>query len=196
MIILIINMYKEQAIYRSLKIKKKLLYGLSGNKVIFKKWDDAVGIQYILKNKNVRGIIITGSDYFVGDVEHSVIDDCILKSKIPILAICYGFQYLISKYGKPSFIKSCKVGYMKYYNSFSITSPFNIPKNRYYFIHTDYVVKVPKNFKVIKRIGDKMIVAYNSKKNILCTQFHPEKYKKSSKIFFNTWIAKCILRQE
>lgn len=193
MIILIINMYKEQATYRRLKIKKKLLYGLSGNKIIFKRWDDIKGIQYILKSKNVRAIIITGSDYFIGGAEHSVIDDCILKSKIPILAICYGFQYLIRKYGKPSFIKSCKSGYMKYYNSFRIASPLNIPKNRYYFIHTDYVVKVPKDYKVIKKIGSIIIVAYNSKKNILCTQFHPEKYKKSSRIFFNKWIEKCVL---
>ena len=195
MLILVINMYKNQAIYRGLKIKKKLLYGLEGNKVIFKKWDDAAGIQYILKNKKVRGIIITGSDYFIGEDVHSEIDESILKSKIPILAICYGFQYLISKYGKPSFIKSCKSGYMKYYNSFSITHPFYIPKNKYYFLHTDYIVKVPKNYKVIKRIGEKIIVAYNSKKNILCTQFHPEKYKKSSKIFFNMWIEKCVLYQ-
>jgi GMP synthase-like glutamine amidotransferase len=186
-------MYKEQAIYRSLKIKKKLLYGLEGNKVIFKKWDDAAGIQYILKNKKVCGIVITGSDYFIGNGDHSVIDESILKSKIPILAICYGFQYLISKYGKPSFIKSYKSGYMRYYNNFSITNPFYIPKNKYFFFHTDYIVKVPKNYKIIKRIGEKIIVAYNYKKNILCTQFHPEKYKKSSRIFFNTWIAKCLL---
>ena len=195
MIILIINMYKDQATYRRLKIKNKILYGLTGNKIIFKKWNDVKGIQYILKNRKVRGIIITGSDYFVGDAEHSVIDKCILKSKIPILAICYGFQYLISKYGKSSFIKSCKSGYMKYYNSFRITTPFNIQKHKYYFIHVDYVVNVPKDYKVIKRIGDKIIVAYNYKKNILCTQFHPEKYKKSSQIFFNTWISKCILQQ-
>ena len=193
MIILVINMYKDQNIYRSLKIKKKFLYGLEGNKVIFKKWDDATGIQYILKSKKVRGIIITGSDYFIGEGVHSVIDESILKSKIPILAICYGFQYLISKYRYLSFIKSCKSGYMKYYNSFSITHPFYIPKNKYFFLHTDYIVKVPKNYKIIKRIGEKIIVAYNYKKNILCTQFHPEKYKKSSRIFFNTWIAKCLL---
>ena len=193
MIILVINMYKDQNIYRSLKIKKKFLYGLEGNKVIFKKWDDADGIQYIFKSKKVRGIIITGSDYFIGEGVHSVIDESIIKSKIPILAICYGFQYLISKYGKLSFIKSCKSGYMKYYNSFNITFPFHIPKNKYFFSHTDYIVKVPKNYKIIKRIGEKIIVAYNYKKNILCTQFHPEKYKKSSKIFFNTWIDKCLL---
>lgn len=193
MIILVINMYKDQNIYRSLKIKKKFLYGLEGNKVIFKKWDDADGIQYILKSKKVRGIIITGSDYFIGEGVHSVIDESIIKSKIPILAICYGFQYLISKYGNLSFIKSCKSGYMKYYNSFNITHPFYIPKNKYFFSHTDYIVKVPKNYKVIKRIGEKIIVAYNYKKNILCTQFHPEKYKKSSRIFFNTWIDKCLL---
>ena len=81
---------------------------------------------------------------------------------------------------------------MIYNNSFCITEPFYIPKNKYYFIHADYIVKVPKNFKIIKKINNKIMIAYNYKKNILGVQFHPEKYKKSSKLFFNTWIAKCL----
>jgi len=35
-------------------------------------------------------------------------------------------------------------------------------------------------------------MAYNSKKNILGVQFHPEKYKKSARLFFNFWISNYI----
>jgi GMP synthase-like glutamine amidotransferase len=209
MIFLIINMYKcgkcssnssgHGALFN--KFKKGYKFALKGNKLIFKKWNDVEGIIDVLKNKKINGIIISGSNYFVKDKEHSIIDDSILNPDIrplrslrplPILAICYGFQYIVSRFGKNSFIKSNKNGYMKYNSSFRITEPFYIPKSKYFFIHTDYIVKVPKDFKVIKKIKNKIIIAYNSKKNILGVQFHPEKYKKYSRLFFNAWINNCV----
>jgi anthranilate/para-aminobenzoate synthase component II len=54
---------------------------------------------------------------------------------------------------------------------------------------------VPKAFKVIKKIGNKIMIAYNSKKNILGVQFHPEKYKRSSRVFFDLWITGCVQRK-
>jgi len=191
--ILIINMFKDQRIYK--RNKKKFIYGLQGNRIIFKKWDDIEGIKNTLNANKISGIIISGSDYFVNEKGHSIIDDCILKSKIPILAICYGFQYLVNKYGKSSYIKSFANGYRKYSCNFQIKRPFYIPKSKYYFKHTNYIVNVPINFKVIKRIGDKIIVAYNSKRNIFAVQFHPETYKKSGRAFFKMWIDKCVLYQ-
>jgi len=192
MIFLIINMFKKDALFH--KFKKGYKYALKENKLIFKKWNDVQGIRQTLKNKKISGIIISGSDYFVKNMEHSIIDESIMRSNIPILAICYGFQYLVSKYGlgKNSFIKSNKDGYMKYVSSLGTSKPFYIPKTRFFFYHTDYIVKVPKAFKVIKKINNKIMIAYNSKKNILGVQFHPEKYKKSSRVFFNIWINKCI----
>ena len=183
------------------KFKKGYKFALKGNKLIFKKWNDVEGIRDVLKNNKISGIIISGSNYFVKNKEHSIIDDSILSPEVrpvrpsrplPILAICYGFQYFVSRFGKNSFIKSNKSGYMKYNISFRITEPFYIPKNKYFFIHTDYIVKVPKDFKVIKKIKNKIIIAYNSKKNILGVQFHPEKYKRYSRLFFNAWINKCV----
>jgi glutamine amidotransferase PdxT len=195
MIFLIINMYNNDAYF--LRYKKWYKDALKGNKVIFKKWNDTEGIRKTLANNKVRGIIISGSDYFVkgrrnGSSDRSIIDERILRSKIPILAICYGFQYIVHRFGKSSFIKSGRSGYMKYASSFQITSPFDMPKSKYFFLHTDYIVKVPKAFKVIKKIKNKIMVAYNAKKNILGVQFHPERYKRSRGVFFKIWINKCI----
>jgi GMP synthase-like glutamine amidotransferase len=210
-------MYNNDAYF--LRYKKWYKDALKGNKVIFKKWNDTEGIRKTLANNKVRGIIISGSDYFVngrrnsssdlvnglrnsssdlvngrrnGSRYRSTIDERILRSKIPILAICYGFQYIVHRFGNSSFIKSGRSGYMKYASSFEITSPFDMPKSKYFFLHTDYIVKVPKAFKVIKKIKNKIMVAYNAKKNILGVQFHPERYKRSRGVFFKIWINKCI----
>jgi GMP synthase-like glutamine amidotransferase len=200
-------MYNNDAYF--LRYKKWYKDALKGNKVIFKKWSDTEGIRKTLANNKVRGIIISGSDYFVNGLRNSssdlvnglrnsssyyrsTIDERILRSKIPILAICYGFQYIVHRFGNSSFIKSGRSGYMKYASSFEITSPFDMPKSKYFFLHTDYIVKVPKAFKVIKKIKNKIMVAYNAKKNILGVQFHPERYKRSRGVFFKIWINKCI----
>ena len=193
MIFLIINMYKKQSVFKNLKIKEKFIEGLGGHKAIFRKWDDIEGIRDVL-NERIDGIIISGSDYFVDGKEHSIIDESILNSNLPILGMCYGFQSLIHTLGKPSYIKRNKSGYLSYTRSFSITKPFTVPKRNYFFYHTNYIVKVPKGFKIYKKIGNKIIIAYNSKKNILGVQFHPEKYKKTMRMFLNAWIARCVAR--
>lgn len=129
MYFLIINMYKKQSVFKNRKIGEMFIEGLKGHKVIFKKWDDSKGIRDVLKGKRIDGkridgIIISGSDYFVDGKEHSIIDESILNSNLPILGVCYGFQSLIHTLGKPSYIKRNKSGYMSYTRSFSITKPF------------------------------------------------------------------------
>jgi GMP synthase-like glutamine amidotransferase len=189
--ILIINMYKKQSVFKNRKIGEMFIDGLGGHKAIFRKWDDVKGIRDVLKR--IDGIILSGSDYFVDGKEHSIIDESILSADIPILGVCYGFQSLINILGKPSYIKINKSGYMSYTRSFSITKPFTVPKMKFPFHHRNYIVKVPKGFKVIKKIGNKIIIAYNSKKNILGVQFYLYKYKKTVRLFLDAWIAMCVI---
>jgi len=200
LVFLVINMYSTRALFK--RFKKGYVNALKGHKIIFKDWDDTEGIRDVLRKKSSdsgdSGIIITGSNYFVKGRAHSTIDESIMRSHLPILAICYGFQYMVCRLGsvrslgkgyRKSFIKSNKDGYMKYHKSFRIAS---VPPTKYFFYHRDYVVKVPRTFKVIKKIKNKIVMAYNSKKNILGVQFHPEKYKKSARQFFNFWISNYI----
>jgi GMP synthase-like glutamine amidotransferase len=195
LVFLVINMYSTSALFN--KFKKGYKNALKSHKIIFKNWNDTEGIRDTLKKSIVSGIIITGSDYFVKGRTHSTIDESIMRSRLPILAICYGFQYMVCRLGKMSFIKSNKDGYMKYHKSFNIGTPsLPLSPTKYFFYHTDYLVKVPRTFKVIKKIKNKIVMAYNSKKNILGVQFHPEKYKKSARLFFNLWISNYIAERK
>jgi anthranilate/para-aminobenzoate synthase component II len=190
-------MYKKQVLFKSRKVKEFFIDALQGHTLIFKKWDDVKGIRDALKGKRIDGkridgIIIPGSDYYVKDEGSAIIDECILKSNIPILAMCYGFQYLAYRYGETSFIKSSKRKKI-YSRSFRIKEPFHIPKIKYSFSHKDYIVNVPKDYKAIMKLKNKIIMAYNSKKNILGVQFYLYKYKNAVKIFMKHWIDECVI---
>jgi GMP synthase-like glutamine amidotransferase len=205
-------MYKKQVLFKSRKVKEFFIDALQGYTLIFKRWDDTKGIRDVLKRKRIDGkridgeridgkridgkridgIIISGSETFVKDKGSTIIDESILKSNIPILALCYGFQYLAYRYGEPSFIKSSKRKRV-YSRSFQIKQPFRLPKIKYSFWHKDYVVNVPKDYDAIMKFKNKIIMAYNSKKNILGVQFYLYKYKKAVKIFMNHWIKECVV---
>ncbi len=194
---LIINMYKKQVLFKSRKVKEFFIDALQGYTLIFKRWNDTKGIQDVLKRKRIDGkridgIIISGSETFVKDEGSAIIDESILKSNIPILALCYGFQYLAYRYGEPSFIKSSKRKRV-YSRSFRIKQPFRLPKIKYSFWHKDNVVNVPKDYDAIMKFKNKIIMAYNSKRNILGVQFYLYKYKKAVKIFMNHWIKECVV---
>jgi GMP synthase-like glutamine amidotransferase len=190
-------MYKKQVLFKSRKVKEFFIDALQGYTLIFKRWNDTKGIRDVLKRKRIDGeridgIIISGSETFVKAEGSAIIDESILKSNIPILAMCYGFQYLAYRYGKPSFIKSSKRKRV-YSRSFRIKEPFRLPKIKYSFWHKDYVVNVPKDYKAIMKFKNKIIMAYNSKKNILGVQFYVYKYKKAVKIFMKHWIKECVV---
>ncbi|MDO9679533.1 MAG: GMP synthase (glutamine-hydrolyzing), partial [Bacteroidales bacterium] len=48
---------------------------------------------------DVKGIILSGSPFSVRDPQSPVADLTEIKGKIPLLAICYGAQYLAHKFG-------------------------------------------------------------------------------------------------
>ena len=80
-----INIYKK----RFLKSFKKNV------KIYFKYYYDNSIINFI-KNNNINGIILTGSeDRILDNKNNATLPKKILQLNIPILAICYGFQWII-----------------------------------------------------------------------------------------------------
>ena len=191
--ILIISMYSEKWNY-------KYQHGLFRNtiskhvKLFIKRYYNKKGIKSVIKKGKIDGIIITGSDFYVLERNSPKIPEFIFKYNIPILAICYGLQCLAIRNGKRSNINSFKHGIRTYFRKFRIDRPFKVKNLEYKYYHQDYLVGINKEYKIIKKMGKKIIIAYNNKKNILGIQFHPEYYIETGKVFFKKWLQhiKCV----
>lgn len=183
--ILLISMYSDKWDWRK---QHKLYRKAVGDnaKLIIKRYHDNEGIKNALKKSNISGIIISGSDYFILRKGSPPVPKIVFKYKIPILAICYGMQYLACKTNRNN-INSFKNGMRTYTKKLKMTVPFNVKKLEYTYFHQDYVVGINNKFRVIKKVGNKIVMVYDKNDNILGIQFHPEYILRTGKIFFKNW---------
>lgn len=190
--ILLINLYSTpEKFKKKQKLFKKIFKSLNTKvKLIIKNWQDKIGIINEIKKGSIDRIILSGSDFRIKKINKGIIPDEVFKSKIKILGICYGFQYLVYYYSTLRNIKSFKQkNYNKYDKLLKINKPFKVKKTNYRFNHHDYIIKVPKNWKISIKNKKIVYMSYDNNGNI-GIQFHPEIYKQSSKLFFNAWLNK------
>ena len=184
--ILLISMYSNDWNWKKHHLLYKKAIGKNA-KLYIKRYHDTEGIKKILENKNISGIIVSGSDFFILKKASPKVPDIIFKYNIPILAICYGLQYLAIKNSKRSNINSFKNGMKKYVKKVKITYPFKVKRLDYVYYHQDYVININKKYKIIKKLNEKIVMIYNEKKRILGMQFHPEYIYKTGRVFFKKW---------
>lgn len=190
--ILLINLYSTpEKFKKKQKLFKKIFKSLNTKvKLIIKNWQDKSEIINEIKKGSIDRIILSGSDFRIKKINKGIIPDEVFKSKIKILGICYGFQYLVYYYSTLRNIKSFKQkNYNKYDKLLKINKPFKVKKTNYRFNHHDYIIKVPKNWKISIKNKKIIYMSYDNNGNI-GIQFHPEIYKQSSKLFFNAWLNK------
>tara|TARA_B100000214_G_C23965486_1_gene627503 strand:+ start:1016 stop:1618 length:603 start_codon:yes stop_codon:yes gene_type:complete len=118
------------------------------------------------------------------------IDNQILKickeNRIPILAVCYGFQYIARKFGGKLVKSKQKPGVNHIIN---IKNRKRINVNSF---HNYAVISLPKDFEIIGKHSDDTIeIAFNKKLRILCTMFHPER-KNGSQNYINKILKKYL----
>ena len=168
--ILLINLYSKPDKFKKKMVSFKQVFK-GKSKLIIKNWNDKNGIIKTLKKGDINGIILSGSDFRIKKDNKGIIPEEVFKSNIPILGICYGFQYLVYYYSSLANIKSFKSKNYNFYDKkLKINKPFLIKKTNYKFNHHDYINHM--GF-YEKNIG---------------VQFHPEFYKKSSRLFYLSWL--------
>ena len=153
-----------------------------------------------LKDKKVKGIILTGGPNSVYLPSSPKIDKMILDINKPLLGICYGAQLLAYLSGGK--VKQSAVG--EYGSAIITTSKSNLlstmlDKEEVFMSHRDRIYSLPKDFIITSSTKDCPIASYeNIKKNIYGTQFHPEvkHTKHGNKIFKNFLFNICHCKKE
>jgi len=128
----------------------------------------------------IKGIILSGSPFSVRDETAPSPDLSGIKSKVPILGICYGAQLMAQQNGgevHPS--KTREYGranlekiYMNNVLLQNVSSGTQV-----WMSHGDSIEKIPENFNIIASTADVKVAAYKiGNEETYGIQFHPEVY--------------------
>ena len=147
-----------------------------------------------------KGLILSGGNdlYNIVKLKENLIRDnyekeilkLTIKNKIPILAVCRGFQFVV-KFFKCKISKT--INHVRATHALKINNKFFGSKIKILKVnsyHNYAVSQLPKHFNLIIRYSDNSIeIAKSNKYNILSFMFHPERQnisqKKIDKIVFS-----------
>lgn len=135
---------------------------------------DQVQILQILREIQPDALVISGSNYRVNNQNSPQLPLQILNLGIPILGVCYGFQWLIKASGG----QVCTFHDTKLHKYAKYLEPYG-QRSLYMFAHHDYICKLPKKWKPVIYSPDKdqVWMAVDETRKLTGIQFHPEKNK-------------------
>lgn len=129
-------------------------------------------------DSTVKGVILSGSPYSVRDAMAPQIDLSLIKGKLPLLAICYGAQYIAHHYGGEVNASSTReYGRAMLTITESLSPVFKeIPlRSQVWMSHGDSIVRLPKGAKLIASTENVKYAAYKIEgEETYAFQFHPE----------------------
>lgn len=131
-------------------------------------------------NKNIKGVILSGSPYSVRDVNSPSPDLEYIKGKLPLLAVCYGAQFLAHNFGGE--VMPSKIREYGRANLSDIDTSNPLMKNmtkdcQVWMSHGDTIVKEPTAAKIIAVTKNVRVAGFQMKnEETYGIQFHPEVY--------------------
>ena len=131
-------------------------------------------------NSGIKGVILSGSPFSVRDKNAPEPDLSKIKSKIPLLGVCYGAQLLAHDSGgsiMPSKIREYGRANLSYIDHTNELMKGMSEGYQVWMSHGDTILEVPDNFKVITSTDDVNIAGYQINNELSYgIQFHPEVY--------------------
>ena len=152
-------------------------------------------------DRNVKGVILSGSPYSVRDSGAPVPELDNIKGKIPLLGICYGAQHLAHNYGgkvQASSTREYGRAKMIYMND---ADPLFVnigTGTQVWMSHGDTIEEIPPGYHVIGSTSDVRVGAYHiGGEKTWGIQFHPEVYHTvmGKEILSNFVVGICGCRQ-
>ncbi len=131
-------------------------------------------------DSSVKGVILSGSPYSVRDAESPKPDLSQIKSKMPLLGVCYGAQFMAQHFGGevlPSDTREYGRANLQFVDTTSDLLKGMSQNSQVWMSHGDTIAKIPENYKVIASTHDVKVAAYKIKgETTYGIQFHPEVY--------------------
>jgi GMP synthase (glutamine-hydrolysing) len=131
-------------------------------------------------NNHIKGVILSGSPFSVRDAEFPVPDLSEIKSKIPLLGVCYGAQFLAKNLGGevlPSKIREYGRANLSFIDTSNKLMKGMSKGCQVWMSHGDTILSVPDDFDIITSTNDVRVAGYQIKgESTFGIQFHPEVY--------------------
>lgn len=129
-------------------------------------------------SSSVKGVILSGSPSSVRDLNAPTMDLSNIRSKVPVLGVCYGAQLLAFQNGgevTPSKTREYgRAQLMKIDKENDLFSNIQL-NSTVWMSHGDTISKVPKNFRIVAGTSDVPVAAYKiENEQTYGIQFHPE----------------------
>ncbi|MBL7904540.1 MAG: glutamine-hydrolyzing GMP synthase [Bacteroidales bacterium] len=128
----------------------------------------------------IKGVILSGSPFSVRDSDAPYPDLSVIRHKVPVLAVCYGAQYLAQTSGgevMPSKNREygrANLGFIDITNHLMAGMSKG---SQVWMSHGDTILKKPESFKVIASTQDVEIAGFQVENELTWgIQFHPEVY--------------------
>jgi len=129
---------------------------------------------------HIKGVILSGSPFSVRQDDHPVPDLSKIKGKKPLLAVCYGAQFIAHNFGGEVQASSKREYGRAKLSHVDHTQPIlrGIPQDsQVWMSHADTIFSLPKNAEIICSTDDVTIAGYYIQKEYTyAIQFHPEVY--------------------
>ncbi len=129
-------------------------------------------------NKNVKGVILSGSPSSVRDSNAPFLDLSEVRKNVPVLGICYGAQLMaFQNKGEVSASGLREYGraHLKTIDAKSNLFKNINPGSTVWMSHGDTISKVPDNFNILASTADVLVAAYQiTGEQTFAIQFHPE----------------------
>ena len=127
---------------------------------------------------NIKGVILSGSPFSVRDENSPTPDLTQIKGKLPLLGVCFGAQYLSSKYGGEvlaSTIREYGRANLSYIKENEVFLEGVSDNSQVWMSHSDSIKKLPTNGVKISSTKDVENAAYKIEgETTYAIQYHPE----------------------
>ncbi len=127
---------------------------------------------------DVKGVVLSGSPYSCNDAQAPIPDLSQIKGRLPMLAVCYGAQYLAKMGGGnvlPSKIREYGRANLQYIDNSNPLLKDISPNSQVWMSHGDTIERVPENYKLICSTDTVKYAGYQIEgEQTYAIQFHPE----------------------